>query len=127
MLMSPWRQRVTAFDLCTPAWAKPSVASARSKRAAAVSSMANSTKSIPRQCARGGRFGMPAIGVPVRRCNSSSMNMSERWPSTATERAEPARKLSLNISSESSPSKPVAWSASMNGATGSSPWLGKQR
>jgi hypothetical protein len=55
------------------------------------------------------------------------MTISERCPSIATPRADPALNLSLNISSEINPSKPVVRKASMNAPTGRSPCPGKQR
>ena len=82
------------------------------------SSTANSTNSMPEQAALGGRAGRSGRAAPVRRRSSSSMTISERCPSMATLRAEPARKRSLNISRESRPSNPVAWSASMKSSMG---------
>ena len=56
----------------------------------------------------GRKNGRSGRAAPVRRRSSSSMTISERCPSMATLRAEPARKRSLKISRESRPSNPVA-------------------
>ncbi len=61
-------------------------------------------KPTPLACERGGRAGMPAGRLPVRSPSWSSRKRSERCPSTAKLRAEPARNWSLKISSDSAPS-----------------------
>src|SRR4029450_12297171 len=66
MLMAPWRQRVTDFDLCTPARAKPRPASAASKATAPASSMANSMNSVPRHFDLAGSAGSPGCAAPGR-------------------------------------------------------------
>ena len=107
MLMSPCRQRVTAFERWMPGLLETRArSSVFSNPTALRSSTANSTNSMPEQTALGGRAGRSARAAPVRRRSSSSMTISERCPSMATLRAEPARKRSLKISSESRPSKP---------------------
>ena len=103
------RQRVTALERCAPARAKPRPRSVVSNAAADASSIGeldelDAAAGRPRR-----QRGQPGDRRrPWPRRSSSSMKISERCPSTATLRAEPARKRSLNISSDSSPSNPVA-------------------
>ena len=65
--------------------------------------MANSMNSTPRHFALGGIAATGITAAFAVRANSSSKLISERRPSTATLRAEPARNWSLKISSEMKP------------------------
>ena len=65
MLMSPWRQRVDVLRACArPPWRSRARQASSRNRAAAVSSMANSTNSTPAHAARGGSAGRPGTAVP---------------------------------------------------------------
>ncbi len=91
MLIVPCDQRVTDFDLCTPVRANPRPRSTFSKSKARPSSMANSMNSVPMHLLRRGSRGSVACALGVRLRNWSSRNNSERRPSIAVDRAEPAR------------------------------------
>ena len=103
-LMSPCRQRVTAFDLCRPALAKPRPRSTLSKRRRR-GLVHRELDELDAGAARARR----QVGQrrrPARRSRGAARRAgrcSERCPSIATLRAEPARKRSLKISSESEP------------------------
>ena len=96
---------VHLFDRCRPARAKPSAEKRRASSPALSSSTANSMNSMPSGSARSG------VALRAGECAAAARGaarrpaaISERRPSMATWRAEPARNWSLNISSERWPS-----------------------